>query len=102
MEKKRSTEEGRKMIEEFEPGSLSRRAFCERMSIPVTTPYYWGWKKREKTRLVEVAVEKQTPNGKNEPSPGFIVVLTNGRRIESPWSFREAELSSLIQVVESA
>ena len=102
MEKKRSAEEGRKIIEEFERSGLSRRAFCERVNIPVTTLDYWRWKKTGKTRLVEVAIEKEAPSSKNEPSPRFIVVLTNGRRIESPWSFQEAELSSLIRIVESA
>lgn len=101
MEKKRSAEEGRKIIEEFERSGLSRRAFCEDVNIPVTTLDYWRWKKTGKIRLVEVAIEKEAPS-KNEPSPGFIVVLTNGRRIESPWSFHEAELTSLIRIVESA
>jgi transposase-like protein len=102
MKQKRSAEEGRKIIEEFERSGSSRRAFCERMNIPVTTLDYWRWKNTEKTRLVEVAIEKQAPSSKSESSPGFIVVLTNGRRIESPWTFHEAELSSLIRIVESA
>ena len=33
---------------------------------------------------------------------GFVLVLGNGRRIESGWRFEEAELARLIHVAESA
>lgn len=97
MEKKRS-EDGRRMLEEFERSSLTRREFCERNKIPVTTLDYWRWKKAKatKARLVEVAVETE------EPRSGFVVVLASGRRIETEWNFREVELSRLIRIVESA
>ena len=101
MEKKRSAEEGRQIIEEFERSGLSRREFCKRSDIPVTTLDYWRWKKAQKRRLVEVAIEK-APADKPEPSAGFAVVLLDGRRIESSWGFRDAELSGLIRIVESA
>ena len=32
----------------------------------------------------------------------FSLVLRNGRRIESGWTFREAELTRLIRIVEAA
>jgi transposase-like protein len=101
MEKKRSAEEGRQIIEEFERSGLSRREFCKRINIPVTTLDYWRWKKAQKTRLVEVAIEKP-PADQQEPLPGFTVVLANGRRIESSWGFRDADLSGLIRIVEGA
>jgi len=31
---------------------------------------------------------------------GFALVLVNGRRIESPWSFGEAELARVIRIAE--
>jgi hypothetical protein len=43
---------------------------------------------------VKIAIEQ-------EPlSTGFALVLTNGRRIESSWSFVEADLEKLIRVAE--
>lgn len=102
MEKKRSAEEGQQIVEDYERSGLTRRQFCERSNIPLTTLDYWRGRKAEKARLVEVAVERETPAENEGRSAGFNVVLTNGRRIESSWSFREADLISLIRVVESA
>ncbi len=98
MEQKRSSAEGQRIVEEFERSGLKRGQFCERNNLPVTTLDYWRWRKAKaaKPRLVKVTVENQ------EPSPGFSVVLPNGRRIESPCKFRDAELARLIRVVESA
>jgi hypothetical protein len=98
MEQKRSSAEGLRIVEEFESSGLSRRQFCEQRNLPMTTLDYWRGKKAEaaKPRLVEVSVENK------EPSSGFSVVLPNGRRIESPWNFRDAELARLIRAVESA
>jgi hypothetical protein len=83
---------------------LTRRQFSQRNNIPVTTLDYWRLKfrKASKTSLVEVAIEKETATENAAWTPGFRVVLLNGRRIESPWIFREADLSVLIRVVESA
>ena len=98
MDKKRSGADGQRLLEEFERSGLTRRQFCERNSIPLTTLDYWRWKKAQKSRprMVEVAVEAE------QPSSGFAVVLRNGRRIESSWQLREAELLKLIRVVEQA
>ena len=42
---------------------------------------------------IYVAVEAQ-------PAAGFVLVLANGRRIESSWRFGEADLLRLIGVAE--
>jgi len=55
------------------------------------------WRRRipeTKPRLVEVAVEAQ-------PSAGFVLVLANGRRIESSWRFGESDLLRLIRAAEA-
>jgi hypothetical protein len=98
MEQKRSKAEGQRIVEEFERSGLKRGQFCERNNLPVTTLDYWRGRKAKaaKPQLVKVSVQNQ------EPSPGFSVVLPNGRRIESPCNFRDAELARLIRVVESA
>jgi hypothetical protein len=36
-----------------------------------------------------------------QPAGGFVLVLANGRRIESSWRFAEAELMRLIRVAEA-
>ena len=44
---------------------------------------------------MRVAVEEA------QPVTGFALVLANGRRIESAWSFAEADLQRLIRVAEA-
>ena len=36
-----------------------------------------------------------------EPAAGFVLVLGNGRRIESSWKFVEADLLRLIRTAEA-
>ena len=93
MQKKRSGEERRRMVEEYERSGLTRREYCAQAGIPVTT--LDGWR-RERGRLVRVKVAA------GEATGGFLLHLANGRRIESKWSFGEAELMRLIRVAESA
>jgi hypothetical protein len=35
-----------------------------------------------------------------DPCPSFVLVLSNGRRIESGWQFPDADLARLIRVAE--
>jgi len=37
----------------------------------------------------------------SEPATAFALVLRNGRRIESTWNFRDADLARLIRVAEA-
>ena len=75
---------------------LTRREFCQRRGIPITTLDYWRRSHRRKPRLVEVSVAA------SEPGSGFTLGLANGRRIESSWRFDEGELTRLIRIAESA
>ena len=82
-------------------GEMTRRAFCESrgMSSSMLDYYlrrYGRGAKREPARLVRVNVEQAHASGT------FAVVLANGRRIESPWTFSDAELSRLIRIAENA
>ena len=93
---KRSTDEIRRIVEEFQGSGVTRREFCRRHHIAVTMLDYWRRAQSRQARLVEVEV------GASGPAPGFTLSLANGRRIESNWSFGEAELARLIRVAESA
>jgi hypothetical protein len=53
-------------------------------------------------RLLAVHVEDHGAGGKTQPSAGFALNLPNGRRIESGWSFADADLIRVIRVAESA
>ena len=90
----RSKQEIRGIVDGFAKSGMTRREYCEKHNIPITTFDYWRRAQKRKPRLVEVAIE-------NQPSAGFALVLANGRRIESSWNFAEAELLRLIRVAEA-
>jgi len=89
----RSKQEIRGIVDGFAKSGMTRREYCEKHNIPITTFDYWRRAQKRKPRLVEVAIETQR-------SAGFALVLSNGRRIESSWNFGEAELLRLIRVAE--
>ena len=80
----------------WDGSGLTRREFCERHHIAVTTLDHWRRAQSRPARLVKIEVAA------SEPASGFRLSLANGRRIESQWSFGEAELARLIRVAESA
>jgi hypothetical protein len=93
--KMRSKEEVRGIVEGFAKSGMTRRQYCAKHKIPITTLDYWRQAQKRKPKLIEVAIEAQPQAG------GFTLVLVNGRRIESSWKFAEAELARLIRVTES-
>ena len=92
----RSADEIRRLVEKFQDSGLTRGEFCQRHDIAMTTLDYWRRAQSRPARLVKVKVAGR------EPAPSFTLSLANGRRIESNWSFGEAELARLIRVAESA
>ena len=86
-------EEKRRLIEGYAASGMTRRESCAKHGIAVSTLDYWRLKRKPK--LVQVAIDPQ------QDSPGFTLTLTNGRRIESSWSFAEADLARLIRAVEA-
>ena len=89
----RSKQEIRGIAEGFAKSGMTRREYCARHNIAVSTLDYWRLKRKPK--LVRIEVEAQ-PSG-----PGFTLTLANGRRIESSWRFPEADLQRLIRAVEA-
>jgi len=71
---------------------MTRREYCAKHGIAVSTLDYWRLKRRPK--LVRVAVDP------DQAGTG-ILTLANGRRIESSWNFAEADLRRLIRAVEA-
>ena len=90
----RSKEDIRGIVQDYAKSGLTRREYCEKHEISITSLDYWRRAHKSKPKLVEIAVE--TP-----PDMGFVLVLANGRRIESSWRFTEAALMRLIHVAEA-
>jgi transposase-like protein len=93
----RSKEEIRRMVEGFAKSQMTRREYCAKHGVAMTTLDYWRRAHRkQKPRRVEIAVEQA------QPPHGFALVLANGRSIESSWRFDEGELARLIRIAERA
>ena len=90
----RSKQEIRGLVDGFAKSGMTRREYCEKHKIPITTLDYWRRAQKNKPRLVQIAVESQ-------PDTGFVLALANGRRIESSWKFSEADLLRLIRAAEA-
>jgi hypothetical protein len=92
----RSKEEVRKIVEGFAKSGMTRREYCAQHGIAVTTLDYWRRSQgKQKPKMVRIALEEA------QPRAGFTLVLANGRRIESSWSFVEADLEKLIRAAEA-
>jgi transcriptional regulator with XRE-family HTH domain len=96
MGKRRSADEVEALVREFEASGLTRQEFSQRAGIAVTTLDAWRRKRTEQAKLVKVEVSG------TETSWPFSLSLRNGRRIESAWSFADADLARLIRIAESA
>jgi hypothetical protein len=92
----RRSVEMRRVLGEYESSGLTRREFCQRRGIPVSTFDYWRREHAAKPRMVAVRVAA------TEPPAHFTVGLSNGRRIEGLWRFGDGDLARLIRIAESA
>jgi transposase-like protein len=91
----RSKEEILKIAEGFAKSGMTRREYCAKHGVTMTTLDYWRRAHRkQKPTLVPVAIEQA------RALSGFALVLANGRRIESSWNFIAADLEKLIRVAE--
>ena len=88
---KRSGDEIGRMVAEFQGSGMTRREYCAKHKIAVTTLDYWRRAQKSRPKLVEVEIEAR-------PLGGFTLMLGNGRRIESSWKFAEVDLARLIRV----
>jgi transposase-like protein len=94
----RSKDEIRGLVEGFAKSGVTRREYCAKHGIGMSTLDYWRRAQRkQKPTLVQVALEETQPLS----SAGFRLVLANGRRIESAWNFGEADLQRLIRAAEA-
>lgn len=98
MATKRTPEEIRSLLEGYRQRGVTRVEYCRQQGITTTMLDYYLRRYRPKTaRLVRVKV---TPHA-SAPATVFTLVLRTGRRIESDWNFRDADLARLIRVAEA-
>lgn len=89
----------------FEGSGMSRRQFCERHNMALTTLDYYRYragrnnKRGTPVRLLPVNVLNI---GIGTVRDGLAIVLANGRRIEFRQPFTDSELAHLLRTVEQA
>src|SRR5438067_10164140 len=98
MAKQRSAEEIEQLVEQYRASGLTQIEYCRQTGMVLSTlGRYLRRRSGAEQQLLRVKVEA-TP----EAGAGFVVVLGNGRRIESGWRFGETGLARVIRVAESA
>jgi hypothetical protein len=98
MARRHSAEEMDKLVEQYRASGLTQIAYCRQTGMVLSTlGRYLRRSGGAEQRLVRVNVESA-----HQAGTGFVVVLGNGRRIESGWQFGDADLARLIRVAETA
>lgn len=96
--RRRSGAEMAALVAGYEESGLTRRAYCERRGIALTTLDYYRRRGQAEPGWVAVELEGELASSRST----MTVVLGNGRRIEVSGDFGEAALARLVRVVEGA
>jgi hypothetical protein len=97
MARRHSVEEIEPLLEQYRASGMTQAAYCRQAGIAFSTlGRYLRRRDGSDQRLLRVNLES-APNADR----GFVLVLGNGRRIESGWRFGDAELARLIRIAEA-
>jgi hypothetical protein len=98
MARRRSEEEIQQVLELYGGSGLSQMDYCGRTGTVLSAlARYLRRSRSGEQGLIRVKVESAAGT-----KGGFVLVLGNGRRIESGWRFADAELVRLIRLAEKA
>ena len=77
---------------------MTQEQYCRQAGIALSTlsRYLRRYGNADGQRLVRVKVEAEPEHQRQ-----FVLVLVNGRRIETGWNSSEAELARLIRIAEA-
>jgi hypothetical protein len=105
--KRRSGEEVRRLVVEFESSGVRREEFCRTRGMALSTLRRHlkkhgsgGTGIKAGSRLVAVELSRQDPNRKARTACALEVVLSGGRRIEVRREFDSATLGRVVKVLE--
>jgi len=96
MSRRRTTQEIEELLERYRTSGMTRIAYCQQVGIALSTLGRYLRQHSGGQRLVRVNLDAET-----EPHRAFVLVLSNGRRIESGWQFPDGDLARLIRVAEA-
>jgi hypothetical protein len=97
MRRRRTAREIEELLEGYGTSGMTRVAYCQQVGIALSTlGRYLRQSSGRRQGLVRVKLDAAMG-----PHPSFVLVLRNGRRIESGWQFQDADLARLIRVAEA-
>ena len=96
MRRRRTGQEIEELLERYRVSGMTQTAYCQQVGIALSTLGRYLRQRSGRQRLVRVKL-----GAAMEPRPSFVLVLNNGRRIESGWQFHDADLARLIRVAEA-
>jgi response regulator of citrate/malate metabolism len=96
MRRRRTAQEIEELLEKYRTSGMTLVEYCQQAGISRSTLGRYLRRLGGRQRLVRVKVDAAM-----DPRPSFVLVLSNGRRIESGWQFQDADLARLIRVVEA-
>jgi hypothetical protein len=98
MRRRHSAEEIKKLVEKYQASGLTQIEYCRQTGMVLSTlGRYLRRRSNPSQQLIRVEVESA-----REQFAGFVLVLANGRRIETGWGFGDGDLARVIRVAESA
>jgi len=98
MRRRLSAEEIKELVEKYQASGLTQIEYCRQTGMVLSTlGRYLRRRNKQAQQLIRVEVE----SAREQPA-GFVLVLANGRRIETGWGFGDADLARVIRVAESA
>lgn len=98
MRRRCSAEEIKELVEKYQASGLTQIEYCRQTGMVLSTlGRYLRRRNSQPQQLIRVEVESA-----REQLAGFVLVLANGRRIETGWGFGDADLARVIRVAESA
>lgn len=100
MARRRSTQEIQQIIDEYRASGLTQVEYCRQSGVVLSTLGRYLRRGAGSSEQSLVRVKLSAPTGPEEG--GFVLILSNGRRIASGWGFGEAQLGRLIRVAETA
>ena len=96
MKRRRTAQEIEELVEGYRVSGMTRIAYCQQVGIALSTLGRYLRRRNGRERLVRVKLDAAM-----ESRSSFVLVLSNGRRIESGWQFQDVDLARLIRVAEA-
>ena len=96
MKRRRTAQEIEELVGGYRVSGMTRIAYCQQVGIALSTLGRYLRQRNGRQRLVRVKLDAAM-----ESRASFVLVLSNGRRIESGWQFQDADLARLIRVAEA-